>query len=261
MSTTYETLLLERRGSIATLTVNRPDALNALNATVLRELAAAAAALTDDDTLDAVIVTGAGRAFVAGADIKAMLGFDADEAAEFSSLGHRAFDAIAAIPVPVIAAINGFALGGGLELALACDLRYGSDKAQLGLPEVGLSVIPGWGGTQRLGRVIGWHAARELVYTGKRIKAEEARARGLLLDVFPGDELLDRVNEVAEAIAKNGPLAVRAAKAAIEFGAEARLDEGLAFEQQTFGRLFGTHDQREGMTAFVERRAAKFERN
>lgn len=258
---TYETLLLERRGSIATVTINRPDALNALNATVLTEIGEVARRLAADDSLDAVIITGAGRAFVAGADIKAMLDYDADEAAAFSNLGHQSFNAVEEIPVPVLAAINGFALGGGLELALACDLRYGSDKAQLGLPEVGLSVIPGWGGTQRLGRVIGWHAAREMVFTGKRIKADEAKERGLLLDVFAADDLLARVNEIADTIAKNGPLAVRAAKAAIEFGSDSKLGKGLAFEQQMFGSLFGTNDQREGMTAFVERREAKFERN
>lgn len=256
----YDFLLVERRDSIATVTVNRPEALNAMNVGVGRELAAVAQDLAEDDTLDAVIITGAGRAFVAGADIKAMLEFDADEAADFAALGHRAMNSIAQIPVPVIAAINGFALGGGLELALACDLRYGSTKAKLGLPEVGLSVIPGWGGTQRLGRVVGWHKAREMIYTGKQLSAEEAKAAGLLLDVFEPEVLMTKVNEVADQIAKNGPLAVRAAKESIEFGSGARLGKGLAFEQEVFGDLFGTEDQVEGMTAFVERRAAKFTR-
>lgn len=256
----FETLLVDRRDTVATITINRPDALNALNETVLTELEAAAKSLAADDSLDAVVVTGAGRAFVAGADIKAMLEFDADRAAAFSNLGHRAFNAVAEIPVPVIAAVNGFALGGGLELALACDLRYGSEKAKLGLPEVGLSVIPGWGGTQRLGRVIGWHAARELIYTGKQVDASEAKRIGLLLDVFAPDELLEKVYGVAAAIAKNGPLAVRAAKLAIEHGSNMKLGKALAMEQEIFGQLFGTEDQREGMTAFVERRTPKFTR-
>lgn len=257
----YETLLLERREGIATLTVNRPDQLNALNATVLRELATAAADLANDPTLDAVILTGAGRAFVAGADIKAMIGYTSSEAEEFSALGHRAFDAIAALPVPVLGAINGFALGGGLELALACDLLYGSVKARLGLPEVGLAVIPGWGGTQRLGRRIGWHKARELVFTGRHILAEEAQACGLLLEVFEPDELLPKVNAIADSIAKNGPLAVRAAKAAMRAGSDMGIEAAMAAERSAFGGLFGTQDQREGMTAFIERRPAVFTRS
>lgn len=257
----YETLLVERRDTIATVTVNRPDALNALNRTVLQEVLAVAEALGEDDTLDAVVVTGAGRAFVAGADIKAMLQYGEEEAREFSRLGHLAFNAVSSIGVPVIAAVNGFALGGGLELALACDLIYGSEKARMGLPEVSLGVIPGWGGTQRLGRRIGWHRARELVLTARQVKAEEAREIGLLLDVFPADELIDRVNEVADSIASNGPLAVRAARRAMVYGEDHELAEGLAFEQEQFGGLFGTDDQREGMAAFVERRDAEFTRS
>lgn len=256
-----ETLLIERDGGIATITVNRPDQLNALNRTVLQELAEVAIELADDDSLDVVVLTGAGRAFVAGADIKAMIDYDEKQAAEFSSLGHRAFDLISDLPCPVIGAINGFALGGGLELALSCDLLYGSTKARLGLPEVSLSVVPGWGGTQRLGRLIGWHKARELVLTGKHIKADEAKACGLLLDVFEPEDLMPSVMEVAAAIAKNGPLAVRAAKSALHKGADTTLDQGFALERAAFGMLFGTADQREGMTAFVERRDANFTRS
>lgn len=257
----YQTLLLEVTDGIATVTVNRPDALNALNRQVLEDLAAVAAKLSDDDDLDAVVITGAGRAFVAGADIKAMLDYDEQQSRDFSKLGHAAFSAIAALPVPVIGAINGFALGGGLELALACDLLYGSDKARVGLPEVGLAVVPGWGGTQRLGRRIGWQRARELVFTGRHVKAAEAKEIGLLLEVFESDELLDKVYEVARSIASNGPLAVRAAKKAMKYGQEADLDDGLVYEQEQFAGLFGTSDQREGMTAFVERRDAEFTRS
>lgn len=257
----YETLLLDRREGIATITVNRPDQLNALNRTVLEDLAAVAGDLAGDGALDAVILTGAGRAFVAGADIKAMIGYSSTEAEEFSALGHRAFDAIAALPVPVLGAINGFALGGGLELALACDLLYGSTKARMGLPEVGLAVIPGWGGTQRLGRRIGWQKARELVFTGRHILADEARECGLLLDVCEPEELLPRVNEVADTIAKNGPLAVRAAKAAMRAGSDVGIEAAMAAERAAFGGLFGSADQREGMTAFIERRPAAFTRS
>jgi enoyl-CoA hydratase len=183
-----------------------------------------------------------------------------EEAAAFGALGHEAMNAIANLPVPVIAAINGFALGGGLELALACDLLYASDKAKLGLPEVSLGVIPGWGGTQRLGRLIGWHHAQQLVYSGRMLKADEAKAIGLVLDVFPHDELQSSVLEIARAIAKNGPLAVRKAKAVMRAGSDTTLSEGLTLEQQGFADLFGTADQREGMGAFLERRPAQFTR-
>lgn len=256
----YETLLLDRRDRVATITVNRPDALNALNATVLTELAEVAELLAADDDLDAVILTGAGRAFVAGADIKAMVEYTSEQALAFSALGHRAFNGIAALPVPVIGAINGFALGGGLELALSCDMLYGSTKARLGLPEVTLSVIPGWGGTQRLGRFVGWHRARELVLTARQLRAEEAQAYGLLLDVVEPDELLPLVNNVADTISKNGPLAVRAAKRAVAHGAQFGLPDGLNAESAAFSGLFGTDDQREGMKAFIERRPANFTR-
>lgn len=259
--TEYKTIKVEVVENIARLTVNRPEALNALNRTVLEEIRDAATTLAKNDKLDAVIVTGEGRAFVAGADIKAMLGFSAEEAEAFSRLGHEAFDAVAAIPCPVIAAVNGFALGGGLELALACDLLYASEKAKLGVPEVGLSVIPGWGGTQRLGRLIGWHHAKELVFTGKMVRAEEAKAMGLVLDVFPLDEFQASIDRVVASIVKNGPLALRAAKAAMQAGADSTLAAGCEKEKAAFGGLFGTADQKEGMTAFVEGRAATFTRS
>lgn len=247
-------------GKVARVTVSRPDALNALNRQVLEDLHTAAETLSHEE-IDCVILTGAGRAFVAGADIKAMIDYGADEAQSFSELGHRTMSAIAALPMPVIAAVNGFALGGGLELALACDMLFASEKAKLGLPEVGLSVIPGWGGTQRLGRLIGWHQARHLIYTGKTISAHDARSIGLVLDVFEHDGFLDRVEAVAAKIISNGPLALRSAKIAMREGADASLAEGLAIEQESFGQLFGSNDQREGMTAFLEKREAKFTRS
>ncbi|MEZ4460419.1 MAG: enoyl-CoA hydratase-related protein [bacterium] len=241
------------------LTMRRPEALNALNEQTLREvLEVATLAATQD--LDVFVITGEGRAFVAGADIKAMVNYSAEQAAAFGKLGNDAFGAIAALPCPTIAAVNGFALGGGLELALSCDLIYASDKARVGLPEVSLSVIPGWGGTQRLGRIAGWHVARELIYTGRQVKADEAKALGIVLDVFPLDEFHARIDAIVQSIQKNGPLALRAAKRALAVGYEANLAQGMSVETQGFAGLFGTADQREGMTAFIEGRPATFTR-
>ncbi len=258
----FETLKLDRPAdNIAWITVNRPDALNALNRTVLEELRDVAKHLATDDGLDVVVLTGEGRAFVAGADIKAMVDYSSEEAQAFSVLGHEAFQAISDLPCVVVGAINGFALGGGLELALSCDLLYASDKAKLGLPEVSLSVIPGWGGTQRLGRMIGWHQARELVLTGKQIRADEAKRIGLVLDVFPIDEFQSKIEEVVNTIASHGPLATRAAKRALLDGQDLPLAKGIEAEQRAFGGLFGTNDQREGMSAFIDRREANWTRS
>jgi enoyl-CoA hydratase len=256
----FETLELsyDESGHIATLTVTRPDQLNALNEAVVHDLAAATTQLADREGLRAVIVTGAGRAFVAGADIKAMLDFDEPQAIGFAREGHNAMDALSALPCPVIAAVNGYALGGGLELALACDLIYASDKAVFGLPEVGLGIIPGFGGTQRLGRTVGWHRARDLVFSGRHVKADEARDIGLALDVFPHDEFTDRIQQVAETIASNGPIAVKTAKRVMRDGAEMTLENGNEEERRQFGDLFSTDDRREGMQAFLEKRDADF---
>lgn len=244
----------EREPGIAVVTVDRPEALNALNAEVLSELFSAARALSDRADLRAVILTGAGRAFVAGADIRAMLEMSPEQAEAFAKAGHKTMSAIAAIPVPVIAAINGFALGGGLELALSCDLIYMSEKAKVGLPEVGLGLIPGFGGTQRLGRLIGPHAARELTYTGKTIDAQAALALGLALAVFPLDTFMDEVMAVARQIAQRGPLAIRTAKQCMEDGRDLALVDALEQERAIFGRLFFEDERIEGMTAFVEKR-------
>lgn len=256
----YTCLSYEATNGVGRLTVRRPEALNALNQTLLSEILDVATTAASDDSLDVFVITGDGRAFVAGADIKAMVNFSSEEALAFGQLGHDAFDAVAALPCPTVAAINGFALGGGLELALACDLLYASNKAVLGLPEVGLSVIPGWGGTQRLGRLIGWHAARELVFTAKKIKPDEAKALGLVLDVFPIEEFSDRIDAIIANIQRNGPRALRAAKRAMSAGFNANLAQGITVEKQSFSSLFGTDDQREGMTAFIEGRQASFTR-
>ena len=260
MTMTYETVLFSQTDNIAVATVNRPDQLNALNEQVHTDLYSVAKRVTESDDIDVFILTGAGRAFVAGADIKAMIDYDADQAQAFSEHGHRTMDAIAAIPVPVIGALNGFALGGGLELALACDILYASEKAKLGLPEVSLGVIPGWGGTQRLARLIGLHAARELIFTGEMIRADAAKEIGLVRDVFPLDGFMDAVQAIAKTIASRGPLATRAAKKALATGLDLPLAEGLTAEQSAFGGLFGTDDQKEGMAAFIEGRAPSFTR-
>ncbi|QDG54687.1 enoyl-CoA hydratase/isomerase family protein [Persicimonas caeni] len=255
----YETLELDvRDGGIATLTMNRPDQLNALNEQVIDDLTAAVDELSGRDDVRVLVVTGKGRAFVAGADIKQMHGFEEAEAKAFADKGHAAMDALSKLPYPVIAAVNGFALGGGLELALACDLIYASDKARLGLPEVGLGIIPGFGGTQRLGRTIGWHHARELVFSGRHVKADEALRMGLVCAVFPAEEFIDKVYALAEKIAANGPVAVRVAKRVMREGSELPLDKANALERDSFGELFMTDDRSEGMQAFLEKREANF---
>jgi enoyl-CoA hydratase len=254
-----EVLLIERDEGVVTLTLNRPKALNALNSDIIGALEAAVGDLQQDRDLRCVIVTGAGsKSFVAGADISEMSTFGAVDAQRFASRGQRVLAGLEALPVPVIAAVNGFALGGGCELALACDLIYAAENARFGQPEVDLGVIPGFGGTQRLGRKISRMRAAELIYTGRHVKAPEAKAIGLCLDVFPADELMDRVREVAGNIARKGPLAVRAAKRVMRAGADAPLAVGTATEQESFAVLFGSADQKEGMHAFLEKRAANF---
>lgn len=257
---TYEYVEVERQDSIVILKANRPDALNALNPTLLTNIRDAVTMLTEDATIDVLVITGNGRAFVAGADIKSMVDYTSEQAKEYGQLGHQAFNAVANFPAPTIAAVNGFALGGGLELALSCDLIYASTKAKFGIPEVGLGVIPGWGGTQRLARLTSNHVARELLFTGKMITSSDALRIGLALAVFEQDEFLDDVLDIAKEIASKGPLALRAAKRAFSQGIEKTLQEGLEIESTEFANLFGTNDQKEGMTAFIEKRTPNFSR-
>ncbi|MCI0573629.1 MAG: enoyl-CoA hydratase-related protein [Myxococcaceae bacterium] len=253
----FENIRIESEGGVVTLTIDRPKALNALNTATLREVERALAELPADTR--ALIVTGGGdKAFVAGADIAEMVAMSGTQAREFGALGHRVFATLESLACPTIAAMNGFALGGGLELALACDLVYASEKAKMGLPEVGLGVIPGFGGTQRLTRVVGKMRAKELVFTGERLDAAKAKEIGLVLDVVPADQLMAHCKAVAGKLLKNGPLAIAQAKRAIEYGADADLRAGNVLEQQTFAALFGSEDQREGMKAFLEKRAATF---
>jgi enoyl-CoA hydratase len=253
------TVLLAHDGAISTLTVNRPESLNALDRATLEALAGAIDEVAARKPR-CLIVTGAGdKAFVAGADIAAMEPMTAAQAEAFGRLGQSAFAALEALPLPVIAAVNGFALGGGCELALACDFIYASDKAKLGQPEVKLGIIPGFGGTQRLARRVGLGMARELIYTGRMVGPEEALRIGLVNAVVPRRELMERVLETARAIASAGPNAIAAAKRVINAGIDRPLAAGLDLEAQAFGAGFGTNEQREGMRAFLEKREAKFD--
>jgi enoyl-CoA hydratase len=259
-TSSHETLLVSREEHVVTITLNRPDKLNAINATLLRELFRAVVELGADKTVRCAILTGAGdKAFAAGADIGAMKDMSAAEARTFAHLGHALGERIESTSFPVIAAVNGFALGGGCELALACDFIYASDKAKLGQPEVNLGVIPGFGGTQRLARRIGIGRARELCYTGDVIGAEEALRIGLVNAVVPHAELLAKVKETAAKIASKGPLAIAQCKRAIYRGADVPLTVASELEAQAFAGLFGSSDQREGMSAFLEKRKVVFE--
>lgn len=250
---------LDIEGSTAVVTIDRPKALNALNRQVLTELELIIGQVAAQPSVRALIVTGAGeKAFVAGADIAEMAGMSMAEALAFGELGHRVFDSLGRLSIPVIAAVNGFALGGGAELALACDFIYASEKAKMGLPEVTLAVIPGFGGTQRLTRLVGRARAKELIFTGEMIDAARAKDMGLVLDVLPVGELMAHCKKIAATIGQRGPLAVAQAKRAIDEGADRSLKEGNAIERDGFAKLFGTADQREGMAAFLGKRAPAF---
>jgi enoyl-CoA hydratase len=250
---------LEVEGPFATVTVDRPKSLNALDTRTLQELEKIAGDLALRSDVRGVVVTGAGeKAFVAGADIAEMNGMDADRARHFGALGQRVMDAISALPFPVVAAVNGFALGGGCELALACDFIYASENARFGLPEVTLGVLPGFGGTQRLTRLLGRARAKELIFTGDMIDAAKAKEIGLVLDVVPLSKLLGHARAALERVAKKGPLAVRRAKEAIDRGADLDLADGLEIERQLFSDLFASADRSEGMKAFLEKRPPVF---
>jgi enoyl-CoA hydratase len=253
-------VILDAAGAVATVTISRPAVLNALDEQTLRELGAVLAALGESPIVRCVILTGAGeKAFVAGADIGGMSALGPRQARAFAELGHEIGDAIESLPVPVIAAVNGFALGGGCELALACDFIYAARNARFGQPEVNLGVIPGFGGTQRLPRRVGVARARELIYTGAIIGADEALRIGLVNAVVEPADLMPRVHAVADLIAAKAPLAIADAKRAMRHGADLPLAEAHELERQLFAGLFATDDQKEGMRAFVEKRAAKFE--
>ncbi len=248
------------KGPIATLTVNRPDALNALNRRVLEEIAQVLRDVRHDVSTRVLIVTGAGdRAFVAGADIAAMAEMSAVDGLEFSRLGHRVMQTIEDLPIPVIAAVNGFALGGGLEIALACDLIIASEKARFGQPEINLGLIPGFGGTQRLPHRIGHAKARELVMTGELIDAKTALELHLVNAVVAPGELMPAARKLAEKLASKPALALRQAKAALRASFTMEEDAGLRFEQEAFGVAFAGADRVEGARAFLEKRTPKWQ--
>jgi enoyl-CoA hydratase len=256
----YDNLKYDVDGFIATITIAREKALNALNRHTLNELTWALREADGDQRIRAVIVTGAGdKAFVAGADIAEMVELGAIEARGFAEAGHAVGDAILAMHKPVIAAVNGFALGGGCELALACDFIYASDKARFGQPEVNLGVMCGFGGTQRLPRRIGPARAMELILTGDMIGAEEALRIGLVNKVVPQAELMSETRKCAEKIASKGPLAISASRTAVRQSEELTLAAGNQLERELFALLFASADQKEGMRAFLAKRPAKFE--
>ena len=249
----------ENRDGILVITIDRQKALNALNAQTVAEISQAFEAARDDDSVKAVIVTGAGeKAFVAGADIGELVTMTPITGKATAEKGQRIFHAIERFPKPVIAAINGFALGGGCELALACHIRIASENAQIGLPEVTLGIIPGYGGTQRMARLLGKGKALELILTGDRIKAAEAERIGLVNKVVPADQLMTAAEEMARTIMSRGPLAVRAAIEAVMSGSEMPFEEGQFLEATLFGLLASTEDMKEGMGAFLEKRKAEF---
>lgn len=254
----YESITLDRDGGVAILTVNRPEQRNALNARVRREMLEALDELREEDEARVVVITGAGdKAFVAGADIREFAELSVDEQRERMT-GRRVFDEIAAFPLPVIAMINGYALGGGCELAAACDLRIAADTAKLGQPEVNLAIIPGGGGTQRLPRLLGAGQAMRLILTGEIIDATEAHRIGLVDLLVPTGELRDRTLDIARAMAEKSPIALRMAKAAVRAAAEMPLSAGLGYETERFLTCFGSADKREGIAAFLEKRPPHF---
>ena len=246
-------------GAVAVLTIARPKALNALNAETLAEIGAAIDAVEADASIRGLIVTGDGpKAFVAGADISRMPEMDPADAESFSKLGSGIFRRLELLDIPVLAAVNGFALGGGCELAMACDFIYCSENARFGQPEVNLGIIAGYGGTQRLPRRIGYGPAIELLMNGEMIDAAEALRIGLVNRVVPADELMETARKGLGKILKKGPVAVAMTKAAISEGVHLPLDEGLAVESQYFGKVFGTSDAKEGVSAFIEKRKPDF---
>ena len=247
------------RGAVAVLTLDRPDALNALSVEILAGLAEHLAAIRTDGGVRVVVITGAGeKAFSAGADLGMMRGASPENALATAERGHALFDAIVALPTPVIAAINGYCFGGGTELALACDIRLASETAQIGLPEVTLGIFPGWGGTQRLPRLVGYGRAIEIIATGRRVGADEAERIGLVNHVYSQAQLVEQAVAMGEEIASRAPIAVAAAKALIHAAHGSEMAAGLADERAEFARMFSTQDCREGMDAFFEKRPATF---
>ena len=248
-----EFIKYEQDGFVGVITIDRPKALNALNSQVLEELEETFKAI-DLDAVRAVVLTGAGeKSFVAGADIGEMSTLTKAEGEAFGKKGNDIFRFIETFPIPVIAAVNGFALGGGCEISMSCDIRICSDNAIFGQPEVGLGITPGFGGTQRLARIVGVGMAKQLIYTARNIKADEALRIGLVNAVYPQDELLDQAKKLASIIAANAPIAVRNCKKAINDGLDADMDQAIVIEEKLFGDCFETEDQKAAMANFLEK--------
>ena len=254
----FKNLSLTQDGRVAIVAINRPKALNALNTKVLLELDAVLDELEKNPEVYVIVLTGEGKAFVAGADIEEMKDMTPDEARKFAELGSRVFKKLEIINKPVIAAVNGYALGGGCELAMACDIIIAGEQAKFGQPETGLGITPGFGGTQRLPRIVGTKRAKEIIFTGEIIGAEEAYRIGLVNKVVSPNTSFQAAIEMAKKIASKGQIAVRNAKAAINRGIETDIDGGVVIENQLFALCFANIDQKEGMTAFIEKRKADF---
>ncbi len=252
----FKNIKLDVSGNIAKLTICRPRQLNAVNREMLDELSSGLDLINKMDDIRCMIVTGEGeRAFVAGADTTAMEPMDSFQAAALSQKGNEVFLMLQRMPMPSIAAVNGFALGGGLEMALSCDIRIASEKAVFGLPEVTLGIMPGWGGTQRLTRLIGYSKACELIFTGRRVDAKEALQSGIVSEVYPLDKLMDRAYELAELISSNAPVGIRNAKKAMNLGLQQDLKSAVETEALFFGNLFSTEDKETGLSAFNSRQS------
>ena len=254
-----QTVRFEKKDNIALVTIDRPEALNALNSTVIAELEQVVTALENDGTIRAMILTGEGRSFVAGADIGEQYPLDLDGGRRWGQRGSALFRRMERLEFPTIAAVNGFALGGGCELAMSCDIILASEKAKFGQPEVGLGITPGFSGTQRLPRRVGIAKAKELIFSGRMVKADEAERIGLVNAVYAPEALLDGAMEMARSFAKNAPIAVKYAKACIDRGMQTDIDSGIACENELFAMCFATADQKEGMSAFLVKRTAEFQ--
>lgn len=254
---TYENILISKEERTAVITINRPESLNALNALTISEISSALDELQNDGEIRVIILTGSGeKSFVAGADIKEFSNFNQEKAEELARNGQNSlFDKIENLNKPVIAAVNGFALGGGLELAMSCHIRYASENAKLGLPEVTLGLIPGYGGTQRLPKLVGKGIANEMIFSAKMIPAQRAREIGLVNEIFPVEELLAKTKELASIIAKNSPMAISKAIKATNLS---DTDKGFEAEIKSFGELFDMDDKKEGVSAFLEKRKPNF---
>jgi len=252
-------VLYEQNGNVAYVTINRPEALNALNGRVLKSLNSVLDLIRESDEIRTVIIKGAGnKAFVAGADIKEMSDMNCMEARAFSRLGQEVFNKIEKLPKAVIAAVNGFALGGGCELAMACDIRIATKKSKFALPELGLGVIPGFAGTQRLPRLVGKGIAKEIMFTSKQVTADEAYRIGLVNEVVEEEKLQDFCNEIAKTIGTKSKVAIGICKSSVNEGMELDIDKAMLHEADLFGLCFSTEDQREGMGAFIDKRKANF---